>query len=167
MPDEWIRQLGDPALRTAVAEETACEEVLRAQLRRMADTLVAADGAGLAGPQVGVLRRAFVCRLTPDEPVRALVNPRVVWRSRERAEFFEGCLSFRSVLVAVPRSLAVRVSAADQDGRELALEVEGPQASLLQHEIDHLDGILTLDRAAPADRRRALQTIAATELAAA
>jgi peptide deformylase len=165
MPDDWIRQLGDPVLRLPARRVQRIDEVLAAQLRRMARTLEEADGAGLAATQVGVLRRAFVYRLTPVHAVRALIEPHVLAASEEQAEFMEGCLSFNAVAVRVRRPMAVRVGARDLDGTELTVEAEGIEASLLQHEIDHLDGILTLDRAEPAERRRALTALLAAERA--
>ncbi|HEX4436619.1 MAG TPA: peptide deformylase [Solirubrobacteraceae bacterium] len=165
MPDDWIRQLGDPVLRLAARPVSQIDEVLGAQLRRMARTLEEADGAGLAATQVGILRRAFVYRLTPAHPVLALIEPTILASSNERVEFLEGCLSYNAVAVRVRRPLAVRVGARDLDGRELTIEAEGIEASLLQHEIDHLDGILTLDRAEPAERRRALAALLEAERA--
>ena len=167
MPDEWIRQWGDPVLREVAVPVTRVDEVLRRQIARMRFRLVDADGAGLAATQVGWLRRLFVYRLNREDDVDVLVNPRVVSRSAERAEFFEGCLSFQAVTVAVSRPVAVRVEALDLEGRSRVIDAEGPAASLLQHEIDHLDGILTLDRADPAERRRALAVLLAEDARAA
>jgi peptide deformylase len=161
VPDEWIRQWGDPALRQIAQPVAAVDDILRAQVARMRRRLEAAGGAGLAATQVGLLRRLFVFRTAPDEPVDVLVNPRVVWSSPERETFQEGCLSFESIVVAVTRPAAVTVEGSDLDGRERRLEAEGFEASLLQHEIDHLDGILTLDRAAPHERRRAIAALLA------
>jgi peptide deformylase len=161
VPDDWIRQWGDPTLRLAAAPVARVDDLLRHQLRRMQRTLLAADGAGLAATQVGLLRRAFVFRLEREGEVDALVNPRVVSRSAETALFVEGCLSFQAVAVAVERPAGVRVEGQGLDGRARVLEAEGFGASLLQHEIDHLDGILTLDRAAPAERRRAVAALLA------
>ena len=93
--------------------------------------------------------------MTVESEVDVAVNPRIMASSSERAVFGEGCLSFQSVVVAVERSVAVRVECQDLDGHSRVLDVEGFGASLLQHEIDHLDGILTLDRADPFERRRA------------
>lgn len=159
VPDSWIRQWGDAALREVAAPVAAVDDLLRRRVRRMADLLLEADGAGLAATQVGFLRRLFVFRETRESPVDVLVNPRVVASSGEDAEFEEGCLSFMAVTVALRRPVAVRVEAADLEGRPVAIDAEGPLASLMQHEIDHLDGILTLDRAEPAERRRALAVL--------
>jgi peptide deformylase len=160
MPDEWIRELGDPTLRTVAAAVSGSDGVVRTQLTRMARTLERAEGIGLAATQVGILRRAFVFRFSPEAPVQALVNPEIEAASEEMAEFVEGCLSFNSVVVAVSRPAAVRVRAQDAEGHIRTIEAEGIGASLLQHEIDHLDGILTLDRAAVGERQRALAALA-------
>jgi len=161
MPDEWIRQWGDPTLRQVAREVRRADEILRRQVARMRERLVAADGAGLAATQVGMLRRLFVFRIDAESDVEVLVNPRVVAASAERATFQEACLSFNSVVVAVERPAAVRVVGADLHGRERELDADGFGASLLQHEIDHLDGILTLDRAAAPERRRAITALLA------
>jgi len=156
MPDEWIRQWGDPTLRMVAAPVAEVDDLLRRQVERMRRRLVAADGAGLAATQVGLMRRLFVFRVAREDDVDVLVNPRVVERTAETAVFGEGCLSFNTVTVRVERAIAVRVEAQDLDGRGRVVEAEGFAASLLQHEIDHLDGVLTLDRALPDERRRAI-----------
>ena len=130
----------------------------------MQGRLIAADGAGLAATQVGILQRIFVYRLAPDAPVEVLVNARIIGRSAERAVFLEGCLSFNTVAVSVERAAAIRVAAQDLGGQDVELEFDGFGASLLQHEIDHLDGILTLDRAEPSERRRAISQLLSIEL---
>ena len=156
VPDEWIRQWGDPVLHEVAAPVRGLDDVLRAQVERMKRRLDDAEGAGLAGTQVGFLRRVFVFRASVEEEIEALVNPEVLSASSERAAFVEGCLSYQSVAVIVERPAAVRVQAQTLEGRSLVLDVDGYRASLLQHEIDHLDGVLTLDRADPAERRRAM-----------
>ena len=161
MPDEWIRQWGDPTLREIAAPVARVDDLLRHQIERMRRTLQQADGAGLAATQLGLLRRVFVYRVERDGPVEVLVNPRVVEASNETELFVEGCLSFLAVAVAVRRPSAVLVTGADLDGVERTIEAEGFEASLLQHEIDHLDGILTLDRATPDERRRAMRALSA------
>jgi peptide deformylase len=159
MPDEWIRQWGDPALREAAQPVAGVDELLRRQVARMRQRLIEAAGAGLAGTQVGLLRRLFVFRMSPESDLDVAINPRITASSADHAMFCEGCLSFNSVLVAVERPLAVRVEAQDLEGRSRILEVEGYGASLMQHEIDHLDGLLTLDRAHPVERRRAIAAL--------
>jgi peptide deformylase len=159
VPDDWIRQWGDPTLRLVAREVEHIDDILRRQVLRMQRRLAAAEGAGLAATQVGLLRRVFVFRLGPEHEIEALLNPRIVARGDEREIFHEGCLSFNTIAVAVERPRAVRVDGYDLDGNARTLEVEGFGASLLQHEIDHLDGILTLDRATPAERRRAIHAL--------
>jgi peptide deformylase len=161
VPDDWIRQWGDPALREVAAPILRMDDILRAQLDRLRRHLEDVGGAGLAATQVGLMRRAFAFRLDPEDDVDVLVNPRVVARSDAPATFLEGCLSLDAMIVAVQRPVAVRVEAEGLDGRARRLDVEGFGASLLQHEIDHLDGILTLDRAEPDERRRAIGALLA------
>ena len=157
--DEWIRQLGDPVLRQVAAPVAEVDDVLRMQLRRMMERLRAADGAGLAATQVGFLRRAFVFRQTREDDATALVNPRGVSASEETAVFFEGCLSFPGAQVEVERPRAVVVEAMGLDGEAVVLEAEDGFASLLQHELDHLDGVLIIDRTDDEHRKEALGTL--------
>jgi peptide deformylase len=166
MPDDWIRQWGDPTLRLVAREVEQVDDILRRQVLRMQRRLAAAGGAGLAATQVGLLRRVFVFRLAPELDIDALINPRITASSDERDRFDEGCLSFNTITVAVERPRAVRVEGYDLDGNQRVHELEGFGASLLQHEIDHLDGILTLDRATPAERRRAIRALTEVRLSA-
>jgi peptide deformylase len=154
-----IIQLGDPVLtaraRALEPAEIASEE-LRSLARDMFETLEKAGGVGLAAPQVGVsvrliLAGSFPTDQAPDRPVvkiAVLVNPRIVWASDETEPGWEGCLSFLQYRVRVARAKAVRVAYQKLDGTPEELEAAGFHARVLQHEIDHLDGILTLDRAA-------------------
>jgi peptide deformylase len=141
------------------------DDLLRARAARLCRTLEMADGAGLAATQVGWLRRVFAFRLSPEQTPEVLVNPRVVWRSDRIETFLEGCLSFNTVAVAVRRPFAVHVAGFDVYGNPMEIECEDFSASLMQHEIDHLDGILTLHRADRSERRRATTALlsAATE----
>jgi peptide deformylase len=159
VPDDWIRQWGDPVLHERAAPVLSFDGRLRAQVERMKQRLDEAEGAGLAGTQVGILQRMFVFRVSLEDEIDVLVNPRVVDASQETAQFLEGCLSYQAVAVVVERPAAVRVEAQTLDGRPRTLEAEGYRASLLQHEIDHLDGILTLDRAEAQERRRAISAL--------
>ena len=127
------------------------------------ERLADADGAGLAATQVGIMRRMFVFRATPGEDVDVLVNPRVVAASTERMTFLEGCLSFQTVGLAVVRPVAVQVVGQDLSGDTRQIDARGYLASLLQHEIDHLDGVLTLDRADRPERARAVAALMAKE----
>jgi peptide deformylase len=154
-----IRQFGDPALRTPALAVTEFDQALRDDVERMAAIMYDARGVGLAAPQIGSLRRLVVIRGGEDEPVMALCNPRIAWRSEEEESDFEGCLSIGEVSVEVARAVAVRVEAQDVEGRAVELEHDGYAARVIQHEIDHLDGILMLDRAAPEQRREALREL--------
>jgi peptide deformylase len=159
MPDDFIRQWGDPALYERAASITVFDDLLRARAARLCRTLETADGAGLAATQVGWLRRLFAFRLSREHTTDVLVNPRVVWRSDTHAMFLEGCLSFNTVAVPVRRPVAVRVAGFDLYGNPTAFECEDFSASLIQHEIDHLDGVLTLHRADRTERHRAITAL--------
>jgi peptide deformylase len=156
MPDDFILQWGSPALHERAIAVESVDDLVRAQSRRLARKLEQVDGAGLAATQVGSLRRMFAFRLSPEHPIEVLINPEVVWRSQETELFAEACLSFNSIWVAVRRPCAVRVTGLDPAGNPVEFACEDFEASLLQHEIDHLDGLLTLDRADPAERQRAI-----------
>ena len=152
--------LGDPVLRQPAAEVVAFDDGLRALLRDMFETMYHAEGIGLAAPQIGVSRRVIVVDLRRedenDEPM-ALVNPRLVWASPEKAKQPEGCLSIPTLEEVVERPAAVRVEAHDGEGEPVAIEADELLARALQHEIDHLDGILFLDRVSALKRRMLLK----------
>ena len=156
-----VRQFGDPVLRTPAAEITVFDDALRDEVDRMERIMVDAHGVGLAAPQIGALRRLLVYRLGDGEPTRALVNPRIVWASEEEAVDAEGCLSIGEVSMDVPRAVRIRVEARDADGAELTIEAEEFEARVIQHEMDHLDGILILDRTTKEQRREALRALRA------
>ena len=150
-----IRQYPDPVLKMAAREVESFDEDLRRLVDRMKRLMKDACGVGLAGNQVGMLRRLFVFQKDEDE-VAALVNPRIVGRSDETDVLEEGCLSIQGVRVPVERSLAVTVEAKDEEGGDVRLKLEGLTARVAQHEIDHLDGTLILDRTDDESRRQAL-----------
>ena len=153
-----IRQYGDPALRMTAREVESFDEDLERLAERMIALMHDASGVGLAATQVGVLQRVFV--LEPDdEEARALVNPRIVERSAETSVDDEGCLSLQGVLVPVERNVKVAVEAQDVHGAPVRLEFEGLGARAVQHELDHLDGTLIIDRTDPESRRGALATL--------
>lgn len=169
MPDAWIRQWGDPVLHERAHLVDSFDDFLRAQAARLSKLLYSADGAGLAATQVGVLRRMFAFRFSREEPIEVVVNPSIIDVADECLTFIEGCLSYNSVAVAVRRPAWVQVHGQDVHGESRKWECAGFAASLMQHEIDHLDGVLTLDRAEPSERARAvmaLASIAAVPLAA-
>lgn len=154
-----IRQLGDPVLRAPALPVTAFDEALRDEAERMVGIMHDARGVGLAAPQVGSLRRLVVAMLGEGEEPTVLCNPEIVWRSDEEEDDYEGCLSIGEISVEVPRAVAVRLRAQDVQGRGFELEPEGFAARVVQHELDHLDGVLILDRTAPEQRREALRAL--------
>jgi peptide deformylase len=151
-----IRQYGDPALRLRAREVETFDDALRALAERMRVLMRDASGVGLAGNQVGVLRRLFVFQPFEDEEARAVVNPQLVDRSAEVEVDEEGCLSLQGIRVPVERHARVRLTGRGIAGESLALALEGLAARVAQHELDHLDGVLILDRTTPEARREAL-----------
>jgi peptide deformylase len=153
-----IEMLGADVLRRRAAEVAEIDEELRVLIDDMFETMYDAEGVGLAAPQVGVSRRVMVVDVREEgtEPL-ALVNPVVVEASRETERAEEGCLSIPGVSAAVERPARVVVEALDADGHPVRVEGEGLLARALQHEIDHLDGILFIDRISPLKRRMVLQ----------
>lgn len=153
-----IRQYPDPVLRMPTPENEDFDEDLRRLVERMKRLMADAFGLGLAAPQVGILRRVFVFQADEDE-VAALVNPRIVERSEEAETDEEGCLSIQHVRVPVERALSLTVEGSDEEGNEVRLELEGLPARVVQHELDHLDGTLILDRTDDESRREAMAVI--------
>ncbi len=161
MPVREIVLLGDPILRESAREVEAFDEELKVLVRDMFETMVAAEGAGLAAPQVGVPLRVFVADVRDEdgEGIRrfALVNPRIVSAADEEDRAAEGCLSIPGVSEVVSRPSAVVVEAFDPEGRPVRVEAEGILARVLQHELDHLDGVLFIDRISALKRRMVLK----------
>lgn len=153
-----VRKFGDPALRERARPVEAFDDALRAEVARMGELMDDALGAGLAATQLGALRRVLVYRL-PDGPLKVLVNPELEWASPATELFSEGCLSLPGVWVEVRRPAAVRVRAHDEWGEEIVIEAEGPEASVVQHEMDHLDGVLILDRIPREERKEAMRAL--------
>jgi peptide deformylase len=154
-----IRQWPDPVLRMRANDVEEFDGDLGRLVERMASLMQDANGVGLAANQVGVLRRVFVFRPGDDDEPVAAINPRVVEPSEELAADDEGCLSLQRVLVPVERRAAVTLEAQDVDGRPLRLELAGLPARVVQHELDHLDGVLIVDRTTPDARREAMATL--------
>jgi len=154
-----LRMWGDPVLRSVARPVDRIDAELRARADRMARLMDDALGAGLAANQVGMLSRLLVYRVAPDTPLRVLVNPEVEWAADDEELFDEGCLSLPGVWVDVPRPARVRVSAHDEAGRKITVNAEGREASIVQHEIDHLDGVLVLDRLDAAARKQAVRRL--------
>ena len=153
-----IRTLGDPVLREKAVPVTQFDERLRELADRMIRIMDDAPGIGLAAPQLGVVKRLLVYHVHDDEP-HALVNPDIVWRSEETDVHDEGCLSVPDVVVPVERALRIRVRAQDVHGQPLDYEAEEMEARVIQHESDHLDGVLILDRTSRRERARALREL--------
>jgi peptide deformylase len=149
-----VRTFGDPVLRSKASEVTEFGDELATEAERMVGIMRDALGVGLAATQLGVLRRLLVFQAGADATPTAVANPRVEWLSEQLATAEEGCLSLPGIGVDVERPLHARVRGLDVRGEPLLLEASGLEARVLQHEIDHLDGVLMLDRA-PRDQRKA------------
>ena len=158
-----VRQFGDPVLKSRATEVSSFGPELEGDAERMIALMQGALGIGLAATQLGSMRRMLVFQAGPDSQPRALVNPRVEWASAESWEAEEGCLSLAGIVVDVERPLHARVSARDLRGSPIVLEASGLEARVLQHEIDHLDGVLILDRTVREQRRAALRALRAGE----
>ncbi|MEO8290483.1 MAG: peptide deformylase [Gaiellaceae bacterium] len=153
-----VRQYPDPVLRMKANEVDEIDESVTGLVERMTGLMAQARGVGLAAPQLGILRRVFVYQAGEEEPVVALINPHVVESSDERAADDEGCLSLgaASVVVEVERAVSLVVEATSPEGEPVRVEAEGLEARVIQHELDHLDGVLIIDRTSPEQRREAL-----------
>ncbi len=162
-----VVQFGDPVLKSRAMPITAFDDALRAEIERMAGLMSDSLGIGLAATQVGRLRRLLVYRVEQDGPVQALINPELQWASKDEEVFEEGCLSLRGVLVDVERPIHVRVTALDPSGDPIVVEASGLEARVIQHEMDHLDGVLIIDRAARDQRREAMRILRERDEAAA
>lgn len=156
-----VRQYPDPALRNAGTAVAEVDDEVQRLAERMLDVMERAHGVGLAAPQLGILRRILVYRASDEDEPKVLINPELVERSDETEVGTEGCLSLLGGELQVPvaRHLRVRVSGRDASGDEVDVDVEGFEARVIQHEIDHLDGILIFDRAEDQERREALREL--------
>jgi peptide deformylase len=153
-----VRQYPDPVLRMKANEVGDFDESVTELVERMTLLMDEARGVGLAAPQLGVLRRILVYRKADEGPVVALVNPRVVSTGEEVEAADEGCLSLgaATVVVEVERPTALKIEASSPEGEPISIEAEGLEARVIQHELDHLDGVLIIDRTTPEQRRAAL-----------
>jgi peptide deformylase len=154
-----VRKYGDPVLKSRALPVERFDDGLREEIRRMGDLMNDALGIGLAATQLGVMHRVLVYRVDPDSPVAAVVNPVLEWSSRDEEALEEGCLSLPNVLVDVDRPIHVRIRAQDETGEEMLIEASGLEARVLQHEMDHLDGVLILDRTSREQRKQAMRTL--------
>ena len=153
-----IRQYGDPSLRLKAKEVEDFDDDLRRLVDRMITLMHEAQGVGLAATQVGILRRLFVFE-PDDEGPRAVVNPVVSERGDETAADDEGCLSLQGVRVPVERSTRIVLEGKDPNGEDVRYELDEYGSRVVQHELDHLDGVLIIDRTDDEHRREALATL--------
>jgi peptide deformylase len=153
-----VRQYPDAVLRSEANAVEEYDTALHSLVQRMVGVMQAGHGIGLAAPQVGVLQRVLVYQASEDSEPVALVNPEIVERSDETEVMEEGCLSLGAagVTVDVERAVFVRVEARDVAGEQLSIDADGLEARVIQHEVDHLDGVLVIDRTTPDQRREAL-----------
>ena len=154
-----VRKYGDPVLRSRALEIDRFDDALVEEVRRMGRLMHDAYGIGLAATQVGVMHRVLVYRVDQDAPLGVLVNPEIEWSGDEVETMEEGCLSLPAVGVEVERPIRVRVRARDEHGAPLVVEATGLEARVIQHEVDHLDGVLILDRTSRDQRKQAMRAM--------
>ena len=154
-----VRKFGDPVLKSRALPVERFDDALRAEIGRMTAIMRDGLGIGLAATQLGVMHRVLVYRIGEDAPLAALVNPEIQWSSRDLETVEEGCLSLPGVHVDVERPLHVLVRARDEDGEEIEIEASGLEARVIQHEVDHLDGVLMLDRTTREQRKQAMRAL--------
>ncbi len=155
----FIRRWGDPVLKSRATQVDRFDDGLRDQVARMGAIMNDALGVGLAAPQVGLSQRLLVYRVGHEAPLIAVVNPEIEWASDDEEEMEEGCLSLPGVHIDVDRNVHVRVRAQDEHGDPRLIEASGLEARVLQHEIDHLNGVLITDRASREQRKEAIRTL--------
>lgn len=160
---EQVRQWGDPVLRSDTRRVERFDDHLRAEAERMIDLMNEAFGIGLAAPQVGKSLRLLVYAVGDQRPI-VLVNPTIEWLSEDEETAAEGCLSLGGVQVDVDRPVHARVIGQDINGDRIRIEASGLEARVIQHETDHLDGVLILDRTTRDQRREALRELSDIEL---
>ena len=154
-----VRKFGDLVLRTKARPVDRFDDALRSEIERMGRLMHDSMGVGLAATQVGTLNRVLVYRVQPEGTIAALVNPEIEWKGKETETMEEGCLSLPAILVDVERPIYVRVRALDGNGEPIVIEASGLEARVIQHEIDHLDGVLILDRTSRDQRKEAMRAL--------
>jgi len=154
-----VVKFGDPVLKSKASPVAEFGPELRAEIERMVAIMRDGMGVGLAATQLGILRRLLVFQAGNDNEPAAVVNPQIEWTSEEGTIGEEGCLSLPRVSVDVERALHIRVSGRDGEGEAIEIEASGLEARVLQHEIDHLDGVLILDRTTRSQRKGALRAL--------
>jgi peptide deformylase len=154
-----VRSFGDPVLRAEARPVEVFDQGLLDEVARMGAIMHDSLGIGLAATQVGILNRVLVYRVEHDSPINALVNPIIEWSGKDKEVLEEGCLSLPGVNVDVERPIYVRVRAQDPTGAPILIEASGLEARVIQHEMDHLDGVLILDRTARDQRKEAMRIL--------
>src|SRR5919107_857373 len=154
-----VGKYGDPALRSVARPIDRFDDALVEEVRRMGHLMHDAYGIGLAATQLGVMHRVLVYRTELEGAIAALVNPVLEWASKEKETAEEGCLSLPAVVVEVERPVHVRVRAQDERGEPILVEASGLEARVIQHEMDHLDGVLILDKTARDERKEAMRVL--------
>jgi peptide deformylase len=154
-----VRKYGDPVLRSRALEIHRFDNALVEEVRRMGRLMHDAYGIGLAATQVGAMHRVLVYRTELEGSVAALVNPVLEWSSKDKETAEEGCLSLPGVSVEVERPVHVRVRALDERGAPILVEASGLEARVIQHEMDHLDGVLIVDRTSRDQRKQAMRAL--------
>jgi len=154
-----VRKWGDPVLKSRARAVDRFDDALQAEVDYMRGIMHDAYGVGLAAPQIGTSNRVLVYRVQPESPIIALVNPEVEWMGKETEVVEEGCLSLPNVHVDVERPVHVRARAVDEHGEPMIIEASGLEARVIQHEIDHLDGVLMIERCPRDQRKEAIRTL--------
>jgi peptide deformylase len=154
-----VVKYGDPALRSVARPIDRFDDALAEEVRRMGRLMHDAYGIGLAATQLGVMHRVLVYRTEMEGAVAALVNPVLEWASKDKETAEEGCLSLPGVAVEVERPVHVRVRAQDERGEPIQVEASGLEARVIQHEMDHLDGVLILDKTSRDQRKQAMRAL--------
>ena len=162
-----IRSFGDPVLRTKARPIERFDDALRQEVERMGRLMDDALGVGLAATQVGVVHRLLVYRVQQQAPLAALINPEVEWSGRDGEAMEEGCLSLPAGCWSGSTDpIHVRVRALNEFGEPILIEASGLEARVIQHEIDHLDGVLILDRTSREQRKEAMRILREAQQAA-
>jgi len=161
-PDQRVRTFGDPVLKQGAPDFVGHAGDLTPLVEKMFQVMDREEGIGLAAPQIGVQKKIMVWRDPDTEERHVLINPRIVERSDDTVTAEEGCLSVPGHMMEVTRAAYVVVHGVDMDGRAVSVQATGLLARIMQHEIDHLEGHLILDRTSPDERRRVLKDIRQT-----
>jgi peptide deformylase len=154
-----VRKYGDPALRSRARPVEVFDQALADEVQRMGRLMDDALGIGLAATQLGVMHRVLVYRVDTEAPLGVLINPEIEHKGDELETMEEGCLSLPGVGVEVERAVEVRVRAVDATGAPITVEASGLEARVIQHEIDHLDGVLILDLTTREQRKQAMRAL--------